>query len=44
MNVLIVDDQASQRAIIRHLVQDIDANLRVGKRVIAQSRWASQTP
>jgi two-component system response regulator RpfG len=29
MNVLIVDDQASQRAIIRHLVQDIDANIKV---------------
>lgn len=29
MNVLIVDDQASQRAILRHLVQDIGADIRV---------------
>ena len=29
MNVLIVDDQASQRAILRHLVQDIDVNIKV---------------
>ena len=29
MNVLIVDDQASQRAILRHLVEDIDANIKV---------------
>jgi len=29
MNVLIVDDQASQRAILRHLVQDIGEDIRV---------------
>ena len=29
MNVLIVDDQASQRAILRHLVQDIGSDIRV---------------
>src|SRR5918993_2605127 len=29
MNVLIVDDQASQRAILRHLVQDISADIKV---------------
>jgi two-component system response regulator RpfG len=29
MNVLIVDDQASQRAILRHLVQDIGADIKV---------------
>ena len=29
MNVLIVDDQASQRAIIRHLIRDIDPNITI---------------
>ena len=29
MNVLIVDDQASQRAILRHLIQDIGPEIRV---------------
>ena len=29
MNVLIVDDQASQRAILRHLIQDIGADIKV---------------
>jgi two-component system response regulator RpfG len=29
MNVLIVDDQASQRAILRHLIQDIDPEIKI---------------
>jgi two-component system response regulator RpfG len=31
MNVLIVDDQASQRAIVRHLIQDIDAEIKINE-------------
>ena len=31
MNVLIVDDQASQRTIVRHLIQDIDADLKINE-------------
>ncbi len=31
MNVLIVDDQASQRAIVRHLIQDLGADLRINE-------------
>ena len=31
MNVLIVDDQASQRAIVRHLIQDIDADIKINE-------------
>ena len=31
MNVLIVDDQASQRAIVRHLIQDIDAEITINE-------------
>lgn len=46
MNVLIVDDQASQRAIIRHLVQDIDANLRVTDFAdpVQALLWSQQEP
>lgn len=46
MNVLIVDDQASQRAILRHLVQDIDADIKVtdfGDPVQALL-WSQQEP
>lgn len=31
MNVLIVDDQASQRAIVRHLIQDIGADIKINE-------------
>ena len=31
MNVLIVDDQASQRTIVRHLIQDIDADIKINE-------------
>ena len=31
MNVLIVDDQASQRAIVRHLIPDIDADSKINE-------------
>ncbi len=46
MNVLIVDDQASQRAIIRHLVQDIDANIRVTDFAdpVQALLWSQQEP
>jgi two-component system response regulator RpfG len=46
MNVLIVDDQASQRAILRHLVQDIDANIRVTDFAdpVQALLWSQQEP
>ena len=31
MNVLIVDDQASQRAIVRHLIQDLGSDIRINE-------------
>ncbi len=31
MNVLIVDDQASQRAIVRHLIQDLGADIHINE-------------
>jgi two-component system response regulator RpfG len=46
MNVLIVDDQASQRAILRHLVQDIGEDIKVtdfGDPVQALL-WSQQEP
>jgi two-component system response regulator RpfG len=46
MNVLIVDDQASQRAILRHLVQDIDPNIRVTDFAdpVQALLWSQQEP
>ena len=46
MNVLIVDDQASQRAILRHLVQDIDADIKVTDFAdpVQALLWSQQEP
>lgn len=46
MNVLIVDDQASQRAILRHLIQDIDADIRVTDFAdpVEALLWSQQEP
>ena len=46
MNVLIVDDQASQRAILRHLVQDIGEDIRVTDFAdpVQALLWSQQEP
>lgn len=46
MNVLIVDDQASQRAILRHLVQDIGENIKVTDFAdpVQALLWSQQEP
>lgn len=46
MNVLIVDDQASQRAILRHLVQDIGADIKVTDFAdpVQALLWSQQEP
>ena len=44
MNVLIVDDQASQRAILRHLVQDIGEDIRVTVLAAFEATWDTAAP